>query len=41
MIKEEYESPYVVYWRAGHMYFHDTLLYQDATANLVVNKQVL
>ena len=39
-IKENYESPYVVYPLEGHMYIYDSLLYQDAAAKLAVDKAI-
>jgi len=41
LIKEKYESPYVVYPMARHTYFHDILLYLDVAAELVVNQAML
>jgi len=41
-IKENYESLYGVYLAQGHMYIHDSLLYQDASAaKSVVDKAIL
>jgi hypothetical protein len=40
-IKENYESLYVVYPLEGHRYIHNSLLYQDAAAKLVVDKAIL
>jgi len=39
-IEENYESPYVVYLPEGHIYIDDSLLYQDAAANLAVDKAI-
>jgi hypothetical protein len=40
-IKENYESPYVVYPPEEHMYIHDTLLCQDTAAMLAFDKAIL
>ena len=39
-IEENYESPYVVYRPGGHTYIHDWLFYQDAAAQLAVDKAI-
>jgi len=39
-IKENYESPYVVYPPEGRTYIHDSLLYQDAAAESAVDKAI-
>ena len=40
-IEDEYESPFAIYPPDKHMYFHSVLMYEDATAILVVYESIL